>query len=217
MQNGNAVPVSDTAPDTTIDDCRNAGHLLESYRISGEEELFERFHSLLFPRLIRDARAIAGNGRIDPEEAASLALASVFFANGRYRYRGHAAFQAWLRVILINTVRKIYRLQARHRSLERVPEPADRGAGDPARIYAQREEGRFVRRAYGLIAVLCWLEVDGLEREERAALIRHHCRGETFRQIGSGTGQPEARVAGKIRRARERVCRSVLRILSRWH
>lgn len=213
MQNGNAVP----APDTVIDVCRTAAYLLESYRVSGEEELFERFHRLLFPRLARDARAIAGNGRIDPEEAASLALTSVFLANGRYRYRGHAAFQAWLHVILLNTVRKIYRLQARHLSLESVPEPADRGTGDPARIFALREEMLIVQRAYGLIVILCWRKVDRLDREERLVLIRHHCRGETFRQIGCRTGLPEARVAGMIRRARDRVCRSVLRVLSRWH
>ncbi len=194
-----------------------AGRLLESYGRTGKEDLFFKVSRALRPWLEEYVRNAARNGPVDPDEVIAVVLTRIFLYSSSFRFQGGRAFQCWVSAIARNAVKKAFRSQMRNaRSLDRIPEPADERRFDPSRITVLREEAREWERAWFLLLLLCMRQIARTPRDEHSILFSHHCRGMSFRQIAEKVGERPDRVAGKVRRARGRFLRDLLRTLGPW-
>jgi DNA-directed RNA polymerase specialized sigma24 family protein len=179
---------------------------------------------MIHPWLLARASALAGRGRVDPEEVAATALTCIFLASRTFRFRGPEAFRGWMLVIVRNTVRKTFRtVSAGVISLEGIPEPEDRRRLDPAALVSCREEAEAGKRAWCLLALLCTESVvsrsspaAGNRPLDRLILEWHHCRGMTFREIGRRLGRRPEQVGGMVRRARQKIIAYLVRTLASW-
>lgn len=197
--------------------CAAAGRLLESYARTGEEDLFRTISRTIQPWLERCVRTAAGNGRIDRDEVVAAVLRRIYLYSSKFEFQGSRAFECWLSTIVRNAVKKAFRNRMNQmRSLDRVPEPADGRRNDPLHITLVREKAREYERAWFFLLRLCARQIARTPREEHAVLDSHHCKGMSFREIAEKEGERLERIAGKVRRARGRFIRDIVRTLGSW-
>ena len=197
--------------------CVTVGRLLESYARTGEEDLFCRISSTIQPWLERRLRTVAGSGRIDRDAVVAAVLRRIYLYSSNFRFQGSRAFECWLSAIVRNAVRKAFRDRMNHtRSLDRIPEPADGRRTDPLHITLLREEACEYERAWIFLLRLCARQIARTPPEEHSVLDSHHCRGMSFREIAERDGERPNRIAGKVRRARGRFIRDLVRTLGPW-
>lgn len=111
-----------------------------------------------------------------------------------FEYRGEGAFRAWLRVVVVNKIRR--RLRAilgrgvRVGAIDATPEPVD-PAASPSQAVALQEEVGLLRQALA-----------ELPQHYRELLERAHLRGQSRTEIAAAIGATEASVANMLVRAR---------------
>jgi RNA polymerase sigma factor (sigma-70 family) len=180
--------------------------------------VFAAMSRMMLPWLSGYVGATVRDRRIDAEDVAATVLANLFLTGGPYRFQGGEAFRRWLCVVARNTVRKELRARsAAPRSLDGLEEPCDRGRFDPALRLAALEEARERARAGLLLAVLCWVAFLEASEREREALVLHHGRGLTYREVGARLGMRPELAAGMVRRARNGMLRRITGIVCIHH
>jgi len=197
--------------------CAVAGRLLESFARTGEVDLFCTISRTIQPWLERCVRTVAGSECIDRDEVVAAVLRRIYLYSSKFEFQGSRAFECWLSAIVRNAVKKTFRNRLnRMRSLDRVPEPADGPRSDPLHITLLREQAREYEEAWVFLLHLCARQIARTPREEHSVLDSHHCRGMSFREIAERDGDRPERIAGKVRRARGRFIREIVRTLGPW-
>jgi RNA polymerase sigma-70 factor (ECF subfamily) len=148
-------------------------------------------------------------GKVDPSDIVQETLLKAFQALEGLEFRSDAEFTAWLRTILVNSLRDVIRrLQADRRdvrleqSLEASVEESSARleawlAGNdfaPARHLDRQEQLQALAQALAQ-----------LPEDQRAALEMKHLQGCAVADIGRHMGKSRAAVAGLLRRGLERL------------
>jgi RNA polymerase sigma factor (sigma-70 family) len=132
-----------------------------------------------FPRMVMYARR---HGVPDPENLAQQAWADAWEHLEQYEGREGASFQTWLHAILLNEIRGYWRRPV-NRFIEYVAEL-------PVMVLPQPKECDEVGQILSRIPM-----------GQRAVLIAHYLRGQTYEQIAAETGVSFAALKSRAHRS----------------
>lgn len=199
---------------------RDATRLMDEFRQTGSEEVFERLFKLTSSQLMRRVRRrvrFAGD-HLDPQELLQDAFVNIFRYPDRFDPSRPAAFRAWATTIVDNTVRRHLRrmrggIELTLRPMEVLSQEADTHARPPEADMIAGESKEALARAYALFLAAYVSAFRQLSEREQFVLQMVEVRGVRYAELGRVLGvRPEA-VKMVVFRARRRIGERMVRLL----
>lgn len=206
--------------DAVPDNDRDATFLMDQFRLTGSEEVFEQLFKLTASQLLRRVRRrvrFAGD-HLDPQELLQDAFVNIFRYPDRFDSSRPAAFRAWATTIVDNTVRRHLRrsrggVEMSLRPMEVLSQEADTHASAPEAAMIAGESQQALARAYSLFLVAYLGAYEQLSEREQFALQMVEVRGLRYAELAKVLGvRPEA-IKMVVFRARRRICERMGRLL----
>lgn len=213
------APHRDSEVDSEVDGC--ATRLMDAFRRTGSEEVFEQLVKLTTGHLMRRVRRrvrFAGD-RLDPHELLQDAYVNIFRYPDRFNASRPGAFRAWATTIVDNTVRRHLRrtrtgIELSLRPMEVLSQEADDHARLPEAAMIEGESEVALARAFSVFLVLYLGAYQQLSEREQFVLQMVEVRSLRYVELGKVLRiRPEA-VKMVVFRARRRIFERMSRLLA---
>jgi RNA polymerase sigma factor (sigma-70 family) len=190
----------------------DATRLMDLFRRTGSEEVFEQLVKLTTCQLMRRVRRrvrFAGD-HLDPQELLQDAYVNIFRYPDRFDPSRPAAFRAWATTIVDNTVRRHLRrarsgVEVSLRPMEVLSLEADAHARAPEAAMMEGESAAALGRAFALFLALYLNAYQQLSEREQFVLQMVEVRGLRYAEIGGVLRIRAEAVKMVVFRARRRI------------